>query len=122
MLRRTKGFALAAAAAATVALIPGGATAAMATCQVKPLFSVVEYGQTVLIYGVYNAPKGAVDVELTCGVTRLGATHARATDRMVGPAAVVASSVSVPNGSVSSCHEITVTYLDGSTTYSDTCP
>lgn len=127
MPRTTKRFLAAAAVATamvTTAAVPAGAEVgvAMANCQVKPLFSVIEYRQTVLIYGFYNAPAGAVDVKLTCGVTRNGVTYGTVTDSMVGPAAVVAGTGGAPVGTVGSCHEILVTYLDGSTTYSDTCP
>jgi hypothetical protein len=124
MLRRSKTFVVAAAAAAVVALLPAGAgaaDAAMASCQVKPLVRVLDYRETVLILGVYNAPAGAVDVTLTCGVTRNGYTYARVTDLGTGPAAAVAGQATVPIGSFA-CHEITVRYLDGHTTYSDTCP
>lgn len=124
MFRRSKTFVLATIAASAAALVPTGADAAdfaMASCQVKPVVRVLDYRETVLIYGVYNAPAGAVDVRLTCGVTRNGSTSARVTDSLVGPVAVVAGSATVPIGS-SGCHEITVTYLDGRTTYSDTCP
>ena len=124
MFRRSKSIVVAASAAAVVALVPTGAGAAdfaMASCQVKPLIRVLDYRETVLIYGVYNAPAGAVDVQLTCGVTKNGATSARVTDPLVGPAAIVAGTATVPIGSFS-CHEITVTYLDGRVTNSDTCP
>lgn len=124
MFRRSKTLALATIAAAAVVLVPTGAGAAdftMASCQVKPLVRVLDYRETVLIFGVYKAPADAVDVRLTCGVTRNGVTYARVTDALVGPVAALAGSATVPIGS-SACHEITVTYLDGSTTYDDTCP
>ena len=124
MLRRSKTFVVAAIAAATVTLVPTGAGAAdfaMASCQVKPLFRVLDYRETVLIFGVYKAPADAVDVRLTCGVTHGGSTYARVTDPLVGPVATLAGQATVPIGS-SACHEMTVTYLDGRTTYSDTCP
>lgn len=120
MLRRTKTFAVAAVAAATAGLVAPPAQA-MAACQVKPLFNVIEFQQTVLITGVYHAPAGAIDVQLTCGVVRYGSTYARTTDAMAGPVAALATTAVVPAGNVSACYEITVTYLDR-TTYSDNCP
>lgn len=126
MFRRSRSFAvasaLAAVAATAVPIVGATPAAAMGPCQVKPLFSVIEYNQVVAVTGVYNAPAGATDVELTCGVVRNGVTYAKLTDKLVGPAAALAGTATVPAGSVSSCQEIRVTYLGGATTYSDTCP
>ncbi|HEX2293831.1 MAG TPA: hypothetical protein VHN37_00810 [Actinomycetota bacterium] len=146
MLRRSKALVLAGVIAAAVAVPPAARAAAavgpatvgvlpavpdgaghydpakMAACQVKPLFSTIEYRQTVLVYGVYKAPQGAVDVQMSCGVVRSGATYASVPEKLPGPVAALAGTANVPAGSVTACHDIRVTYLSGLVTHDDTCP
>ena len=123
MMRISKS--LVAGAVAAAALVPFGApqAQAMAACQVKPLGTHSEFGQLVAVFGFYNAPAGAIDVELTCGIVRQGVTAARVTDPLTGPVAALAAVRGVGGGSVSSCYEVVVTYADGSVVdYVDTCP
>jgi hypothetical protein len=128
-MRGTKHLALAAATAATVALFPGGATAAkadrrlMSSCQAKSLGTHSEFGQLVAVAGAYKGPADAVEVDLTCGIVRYGVTVDRVQDPTVGPAAGLAAIRTVGGGSVTACYEIKVTHLaGGSPTYYDTCP
>lgn len=122
MFRRTRITVCAALAAA--ALVPVGATPAhaMAACQAKSLGTHHHVGQFVAVFGAYS-PANAVDVQMTCGVVQNGVTVARVTDALPGPVAVVADVQVIPGrSSVTSCQEITVTRLDGTTTITDTCP
>jgi hypothetical protein len=124
MFHRSKHFIVATVAAA-VSLAPVAAASpavAMAPCQVRPLFSVIEYQQTVAVTGVYKAPEGATDVQLTCGVVRNGATYAMLSEKIPGPVAVVAGTAVVPAGAVTACYEVRITYLTGGTVYNDYCP
>ena len=123
MLRRTKT--LLAAVIAVGALIPAGAgpAHAMAACQVKPLGTHSEFGQIVLVTGVYKGPATAVEVDLTCGVVYNGGTVARVDDQTAGPVAALADVVQVYwGGALTSCYEVTVTDLNGSVSRYDTCP
>lgn len=116
---------LIAAAVVAGALVPAGAppAQAMATCQAKSLGTHSEYGQFVLVAGTYKGPTDAVDVVLTCGLVSNGVTIDRVTDPLVGPVAALASVETVYTRlSVLPCYEVTITHLDGSTTYYDTCP
>ena len=121
-MRRSK--ALLAAALAAAALVPVGAAPAhaMAVCQAKVLGQHSEWGQLVLIAGVYKGPADAVEIQLTCGVVRNGGTVARSTDRLVGPVAAVADVQAVYGWGLTACHEIRITHLDGSVSFDDTCP
>lgn len=123
MLRKPK--ALLAAALAAAALVPAGASPAhaMAACHVRSLGEHSEFGQLVVVAGAYKGPATAVDVDLTCGVVWNGGTVARVRERVDAPVAVVGDVVTVyQRGLLTGCHEIKVTYLDGSVSYSDTCP
>lgn len=123
MLRRTKT--LLAAVIAAGALIPAGAgpAQAMAACQVFSPGAHSEFGQIVLVTGVYKGPATAVEVDLTCGVVYNGGTVARVSDKTVGPAAALADVRQVYwRGLLTSCYEVTVTTLDGSVSHTDTCP
>lgn len=115
---------LAAGVAAIGAVLPltvaRPATAA-APCRAIPLVGGTESNQTVLVAGTYSTAR-AIDVQLTCGVVRNGVTVALRSERMPGPVALVASTVSVPTGPVTSCYELRVIYLDGPDTVSDNCP
>ena len=123
MLNKSKRLvvigALAALAATAAPASPANAFA-MSNCQVKPLFSVIEYQQSVAVTGAY-APAGAIDVELTCGVVRYGSTARRVSETAPGPVGVVATVTTVGAGPVSSCIEARVTYVDH-VSYVDTCP
>ena len=118
---RTRILVLAALAAA---LVPAGSTPAhaMSACQVKPLGTHSEFGQFVLVAGVYKGPADAAEVHLTCGIVRYGVTIDRVSDATVGPVATLADVHSVGRGPLSSCYEIKVVHVDGSVTYQDTCP
>lgn len=122
---RSKRLAVAAvlAAVAATAVPAAPATAAelkMGPCQVKPLFSVIEYQQTVAVYGQYTAA-GATDVRLTCGIVRYGSTAKRVSEAVPGPVAAIATTTTVGAGPVSACYEVLVTYVDH-TTFTSTCP
>jgi hypothetical protein len=121
-MSKTKRFlALATAAAALAVIAPSTAgAAAVGPCQVRPVGGFQEWYQDVLVTGE-SAPRGAIDVELTCGVVRYGETVATATDGLAGPAAVVAEVETVHAGPVSSCYVLHVTYVTHYT-YTDTCP
>lgn len=123
MLPRAKT--LVAAAVAATALVPLGAPPAnaMAACQVFSPGAHSEFGQIVLVTGAYKGPATAIDIELTCGIVYNGGTVARVTDPLPGPVAALADVRQIyQRGLLTSCYEITVTYLDGSTSNSDTCP
>ncbi len=124
MFRKSKSLVIAAVAA--TALVPTGATATgagtrMAACQAKSLGTHHHIGQFVAIFGAY-APANALDVQMTCGVVQNGVTVARVTDPLPGPVAAVADVQILGRSWVTSCQEITVTRLDGTTTQTDTCP
>jgi hypothetical protein len=116
---------LVAAALTAVGLVPFGAPPAhaMVACHVASPGAHSELGQIVLVAGAYKGPATAVDVVLTCGVVYNNGTVARVTDKLVGPAAALADVRQVyQRGVLTPCHEITITYLDGSIQTSDTCP
>lgn len=120
-----KAKTLVAAAVAATALVPLGAPPAhaMAACQVFSPGAHSEFGQIVLVTGVYKGPATAVEIDLTCGIVYQGGTIARVSDKTVGPAAALADVKQVfQRGLLTSCYEVTVTYLDGSTGSHDTCP
>lgn len=123
MLRRSKSLVAAAVVAAgLVGAAPAGpasASAAIGPCQVRPLVGVQEWYQEVLVTG-YAAPRGAIDVDLTCGVVRDDETVAYSPDLLVGPVSAVAEVESVHAGQVSPCYILSVTYIDHST-YTNTC-
>ena len=122
MMRRSRS--LIAAAIAAAALVPVGASPAhaMAVCQAKVLGQHSEWGQLVLIAGVYKGPADAVDVDLTCGVVRNGGTVARAGEDLPGPVAAVADVQDVYGWGLTPCHEIKITHLNGTVSFNDTCP
>ena len=122
MIRRSK--ALIAAALAAAALVPVGATPAhaMAVCQARVLGAHSEWGQLVLIAGVYKGPADAVEIQLTCGVVRNGGTVARSSDRLTGPVAALADVQNVYGWGLTPCHEIKITHLNGTVSFNDTCP
>lgn len=125
MFFRSKRLAVAAVLAAVGATAAPAAPATasefkMGPCQVKPLFSVIEYQQTVAVYGQYTAA-GAIDVQLTCGIVRYGSTAKRVSEAVPGPVAAIATTTTVGAGPVSACYEVVVTYTDR-TEYLDTCP
>jgi hypothetical protein len=101
---------------------PAGAATSrkMGPCQVRSLFSTLQFSQVVAIAG-QHAPPGALDVELTCAVVRGGITYGRTSESAPGPVAVVGDVKAVPLGSLTVCQEIVVTYADRVTS-SDTCP
>jgi hypothetical protein len=124
VLRRSKSpvtAALVAAIAAALPLtVPGPATAAT-PCRAIPLAGATELRQTVLVAGAY-ASAGAIDVQLTCGVVQNGVTVDKRGEKLTGPVAVVASVVNVPVGSITSCYELRVVYLERPTDVYDNCP
>ncbi|HEX2195477.1 MAG TPA: hypothetical protein VHJ76_01015 [Actinomycetota bacterium] len=126
MLGKTKRLVAAVAATAAIAgaapATAAGSDDLMAACQVKPLFSVIEWQQTVLLYGVYAGPQGSTDVQLVCGIVRNGVTVAKHGEKIPGPVAALAATPTVPAGSIGACYEIRVTHLSGLTTNHDTCP
>lgn len=107
-------------AAAAVPLTAGSAAAA-SPCRAVPVGEPVKDSQPVFVAGAYTTA-GAIDVVLTCGVVRDGITERRLTDTMTGPVAAIEGVVSVPPGSITSCYEIRVVYLNRPSTYSDNCP
>lgn len=115
---------LVAAVVTAAGLVPVGATPAhaMAACHVRVLGTHSEYGQLVAIAGAYRGPNTAVDVALTCGVVRNGGTVARVADPLTGPVAVLGDVQTIYGAGLTSCHEIKIKYLDGTVSYSDTCP
>lgn len=121
-MSKTKRFLAVATAAASLAVVaPATAgAAALGPCQVRPIGGFQEWYQDVLVTGE-SAPRGAIDVDLTCGVVRYGETVAYASDGLVGPVAVVAEIETVHAGPVSPCYILSVTYIDNYT-YTDTCP
>lgn len=126
---RSKSLAVAAVAVAvaTIALLPGGATAAkrdrlMSACQAKSLGEHSEFGQFVAVAGAYKGPADALEVHLTCGIVQWGVTTDRVQDPLLGPAAALAAVRTVGRGAVSSCYEIKVIPVSGAPTYYDTCP
>ena len=126
-MRRSKLAAIAALAAVSVAAVPGGGTAnaALGPCRVLQTdVSVVSGWQYVAIAGAHTAPvgAGAIGVDLTCGAVVNGITYATVSDDVPGPVAALAGPGTVRRGEVRSCYELRVHYLDGSSTYSDTCP
>ncbi|HEX2195476.1 MAG TPA: hypothetical protein VHJ76_01010 [Actinomycetota bacterium] len=122
MVSRTKAL-VAAATLVAAAMVPAlaGRAAAASPCRAVPLGGPIQNSQPVLVAGAYTTA-GATDVILTCGVVRNGFTIARVTDEMTGPVAAVEDVVHVSPGSVTSCYELRVRYLDRPSTYSDTCP
>jgi hypothetical protein len=123
MLRISKRLTMAAVvAAALVTIVPGPRPAsAMAPCQARPLFSVIEYRQTVAVVGEY-APVGALDVQLTCGIVRNGVTVARLSESVPGPVAAIAGTADVPAGAFTVCYDAFVTFVDRPSTSTHTCP
>lgn len=126
-MMRSKSLAVAAVTAATIALLPGGATAAktdrlMAACQAKSLGTHSEFGQFVAVVGAYKGPADALEVHLTCGIVQRGVTVDRVQDPLVGPVAALAEVRTVWGGTVSACYEIKVIPVSGAPTYYDTCP
>lgn len=119
---RSRIVAVATIAAAVLTAAPATAGTRMSACRVKPLGTHSEFGQTALVAGAYNGPIGAAEVYLTCGVVHDGVTVDRVGDDTTGPVAALAEIRSVRGGSVTSCDEIKVVYLDGRVTYYDTCP
>lgn len=121
MLSRTKGLIAAAAlAAAAVPAFPGSASAA-SPCRVVPVPLQTKDSQPVLVAGAYTTA-GAIDVILTCGVVRDGETAALVTDGLTGPVAALEDDVRVSPGTITSCYELRVVYLNRPATVSDTCP
>lgn len=122
-MSKTKRFLAVATAAASLAVIAPASTAgaaALGPCQVRPVGGFQEWYQDVLVTGE-SAPRGAIDVVLTCGVVRYGETVAYATDSLAGPVAALAEIETVHAGPVSSCYILQVTYVTHYT-YTDTCP
>lgn len=101
-------------------LVPSTSAVAMAVCQAKPI-GTFQGGTTIAVAGAYTTA-GATSVSLTCGVVYNGFTVARFSEKIPGPVAAVAGETSQGGGTVSSCHEIYVTYADRPPTSSDTCP
>lgn len=119
----TRLVAVAAAAASLFVAVPATAAdtdLAAGPCQVRSVGGFQEWYQEVLVTG-QSAPRGAIDVELTCGVVRYGETVATVTDGLSGPVAALSQVVSVHAGPISSCYILSVTYIDDYT-YTDTCP
>src|SRR5688500_20276097 len=104
-----KAKTLVAAAVAATALVPLGAPSAhaMAACQVFSPGAHSEFGQIVLVTGVYKGPATALEIDLTCGVVYNGGTVARVSDKLVGPVAALADVRQVyQRGLLTSCYEI----------------
>lgn len=126
MSKLKRVLAVTAAAAAIAGAVPAtaGASAevAIGPCQARSLVQgLQEWYQEVLVTG-HAAPRGAIDVRLTCGVTRYGVTVAYVGEQIPGPVAVVSDVVSVhASSAIGSCYVMSVTYIDHST-YTDTCP
>lgn len=124
-LRRVLAVTTVAAALAGAVLATAGASAEVAAgpCQVKSLVTgLQEWYQEALVTGE-SAPRGAIDVELTCGVVRYGEVVAWVDEQHPGPVAVLADVVSVhASPTISSCHVLTVWYVDGGYSYTNTCP
>lgn len=118
--KATRFLAIAAASAALATAAPTTSGAALGPCQVKPLVGVEEWYQDVLVTGE-SAPRGAIDVRLTCGVVHSGTTEFEVTDPLVGPVAALATPAKVHAGFVYPCYELTVLYIEH-TTREDTCP
>src|SRR5688572_13531807 len=108
--RSTRSVAVAAVFAAVAALVPTSAQAspAMAACQAKPLFGIMEWHQEVLVTGVHSAPAGAIDVDLTCGIVRQGVVVWSNTETVPGPGAAMAERATVLAGTISPCYEVVI--------------
>jgi hypothetical protein len=122
--RKTKlvvAAAIAAAVAAVVPAVPAGA--ALGPCRIQPTdVGIVPGWQFVAVAGVHTSPVGAIGAELTCGVVVNGITYGTVSEDLPGPAAVLAGVVQADFGTATSCYELRVHYLDGSSTFRDTCP
>jgi hypothetical protein len=129
VFRRSKSLvAVAAVAAALATVTPAQAevevdpdVAALVSCRSEAsIVGIQEWHQTVIVTGTYVAP-GAIDAQLTCGIVRYGETVATVTESAPGPVAVVHGTRTVFAGPISTCYELTATYLDH--TYSaGNCP
>lgn len=123
MLRRFKHLVVVSAVAAVVmALFPvsSGAAVAAAPCQAKDVVKLQEWSHTAAVTGAYTT-SGALDVQLTCGIVQNGVTVRRVSETAPGPVAALATTVNIQGQFYSVCHEIFVTFVDGSN-YLDTCP
>lgn len=126
MTKLKRVLAMTAVAAVVAGTVPATAGAsvevAAGPCQVKSLVTgLQEWYQEVLVTGE-SAPQGAIDVELTCGVVRYGEVVAYVDEQRPGPVAALVDVVSVhASPSISSCHILTVTYVDRYS-YTNTCP
>ena len=121
MIRSSKRLLAAVATAiALAAILPAAPATAMAPCQVRSI-GTIQGGQANVIAGAYTS-SGALNVSLTCGIVNGGVTYERFSEKVPGPVATVAGT-SYVGGNLTVCHEIYVTYVDGSAPYtSDTCP
>lgn len=125
MTSKAKRFLAAAAAAANLAVVvPATAadtSAAIGPCGLTRIADgVKEWYQEVLVTGEHAA-RGAIDVELTCGIVRYGETVWMQTDTLSGPVAAMAEMASVHAGPIGSCYILHVVYVEHYT-FTDTCP
>lgn len=123
-LRKTKLAMAAAVAAAVAAVAPAApAGAALGPCRIQPTDTGIVPGwQFVVVAGVHTSPAGAIGAELTCGVVVNGITYGRVSENLPGPVAALAGVVQADFGEATACYELRVHYLDGSSTFRDTCP
>jgi hypothetical protein len=124
MLRTFRRLALIVAGAALIAAaVPTPATAAPAAaapCQARSIGGFGEWTQTVAVAGAY-APRGAIDVRLTCGVVQFGEVQLSFTDGLAGPVAALAGTGDVYGGAFTVCFEAYVRYIDR-TSFEGNCP
>lgn len=123
MFRKPKLAVAAAAAALAVTAFPASAGAALGPCRIQATdIGIVPGWQFVAVAGVHTSPAGAVGAELTCGVVVNGITYGTVSEDLPGPVAALAGVVQADWGTATSCYELRVHYLDGHSTYRDTCP
>jgi hypothetical protein len=112
--------------ASVVAAVPAGAVevkpdVAAAPCQSAFSTKITEYHETHYMVGAATV-KGAIEVRLTCGLVRWGATVATVTDDTTGPVAALAEAKTIMGQLHGICYVIEAWYPDGSYSVNDTCP